>query len=247
MKQLKLILLSISFLIDTGIAFSQSPKFNLVLDEKQYNFVTIFSLTQDQQGYIWFSSVVKGLQRYDGKKVVSYSHDNDNPNSISSNLVLAVSADSSGHIWVGTGNGLDRFDPATNKFTHFKHDPKNPASLGNDSIIYIITDHLGYTWIATVHGVDMYDHKTGKFMHYVIDEKLTNSNPDNYAATTIYEDKNGMIWIGWGNAFTGKKDGPGGLVRLDRKSGKLTKYNHDPADPNSLADNNVFFTNAFFK
>ncbi|HSN59359.1 MAG TPA: two-component regulator propeller domain-containing protein, partial [Ferruginibacter sp.] len=242
MRKLKLFLPVIQFVFFTGIVFSQSPKFNLALDERQHNFTAIYSLTQDQQGYIWFTSVAKGLQRYDGKKVVSYSHDNDNPNSISSNLALAVSADSAGYIWVGTGGfGVNRLDPATNKFAHFKHDPKDPASLGNDSVFNIITDRHGNIWIANVRGIDMYDHKTGKFTHYVIDEKLTNANPgDNYTVNTIYEDKKGIIWIGWGNTFTGKKDGPGGLVRLDRATGKLTKYKYDPADPNSLADNNVF-------
>ncbi|MEP7374749.1 MAG: two-component regulator propeller domain-containing protein [Chitinophagaceae bacterium] len=242
MEKLKHLLLSFQFLFLACAAFSQQPNFNLVLDEKKYNFSGVFSLTQDPQGYIWFTSVTKGLQRYDGKKVISYSHDNDNPNSIINNLTLAVSADSSGYIWVGTGGfGVDRFDPATNKFTHFKHDPKNPASLGNDSIFYLMTDHTGNIWLGSFRGVDMYDHKTGKFTHYAIDEKLTNLNPgDNLGVNTIYEDKKGTIWIGWGDAFAGKKESPGGLVRLDRFTGKLTKYKHDPADPNSLADNNVF-------
>ncbi len=242
MKKLKHLLLSAQFLFLTGIAFSQQLNFNLVLDEKQYNFSGIFSLTQDPQGYIWFTSATKGLQRYDGKKVTSYRHNNDNLNSITNNLAIAVCADSLGFIWVGTGGyGLDRFDPATNKFTHFKHNPQNSASLGNDSIFYLMTDHTGNIWIASLRGVDMYDHKTGKFTRYAIDEKLTNSDPgENFGVNTIYEDKKGVIWIGWGDAFAGKKDDPGGLVRLDRSTGKLTSYKHDPANINSLSDNNVF-------
>ena len=41
MRKLKLFLPVIQFLFITGIAFSQSPKFNLVLDEKQHNFFYI--------------------------------------------------------------------------------------------------------------------------------------------------------------------------------------------------------------
>ncbi len=241
MRKLKQLLLACQLLFLIGHVFAQQVKFNKVIENKLNNFGLIISLTQDRQGYIWFTSVQKGLHRYDGKKITNYSHDNDNPNSIANNVALGVSADSSGYIWVVTaGSGLDRFDLATNKFTHFRNDPKDPSSLGNDSISAIITDRTGNTWIGTYHGLDMYDHKTGRFTHYNIDDKIKNAKPpDNFGINAIYEDKKGILWIAWGNPFNGKKEEPGGLARFDRVSGKITSYKHDPADANSLADNNV--------
>jgi signal transduction histidine kinase/ligand-binding sensor domain-containing protein len=242
MRKLKHLLFIGQFLFFTGPIFAQQVKFNKVIENKLNNFGPIFSLTQDRQGYIWFTSVQKGLHRYDGKKITTYSHDNDNPNSIANNVAYSVSADSSGYIWVSViGFGIDRFDPSTNKFTHFRHDPKNPSSLGNDTSFTITTDRAGNLWIGTIHGLEMYDNKTGRFTHYNIDDKLTNSKlPDNFAINSIYEDKKGILWIGWGNPFNGKKEEPGGLVRFDRASGRFTSYKYDPADPNSLADNNVW-------
>ena len=239
MRKLKYILVAALFL--TGDVFAQQVKFNKVIESKVHNFGPILSLTQDRQGYIWFTSGQKGLHRYDGKKITTYSHDDDNPNSIASNLVFGASVDSAGFIWVGTaGPSLDRFDPATNKFTHFRHDPKDPSSIISDSVGIIITDRSGNTWIGTIHGLDMYDHKTGKFTHYNIDDRIKNTTAsDNFGINSIYEDKKGILWIGWGDPFMGKKEGPGGLVRLDKTSGQITSYKHDPADPNSLADNNV--------
>jgi hypothetical protein len=32
------------------------------------------------------------------------------------------------------GSGLEKFDPATNTFTHFRHDPKNASSLICDTV-----------------------------------------------------------------------------------------------------------------
>jgi ligand-binding sensor domain-containing protein/signal transduction histidine kinase len=246
MRKLKHLVLAAQFLFLTGHVFAQQVKFNKVIENKLNNFGLISSLTQDRQGYIWFTSVQKGLHRYDGKKITTYSHDNDNPNSLVNNLAFGVSADSSGYIWVSTaGFGLDRFDPATNKFTHFRQDPKNPSSLNNDSVFAITTDKTGNVWIGTYHGLDMYDHKTGRFTHYNIDDNLENTKPsDNVIINVIYEDKKGILWIGWGNSFNGKKEEPGGLIRFDRTSGKITSYKHDPADANSLADNNV---NAIFE
>jgi signal transduction histidine kinase/ligand-binding sensor domain-containing protein len=242
MKKLDYLLLAFGLYFFTVPAFTQQVQFNKVIENKMNNFGVIFSITQDRQGYIWFSSVQRGLHRYDGKKITTYSHDNDNPHSIASNIATAVSADSSGHIWVGLSeHGLDRFDPATNKFTHFRHDPKDPFSLGNDSISAITTDRAGNTWIGTVRGLDMYDHRTGRFMHYNIDDRIKHVDfqKENFGISTIYEDKKGILWIGWGNPYNGKKDEPGGLVRLDRVSGKMTSYKHDSIDANSLADNNV--------
>src|SRR4030095_12464222 len=115
------------------------------------------------------------------------------------------------------------------------------SSLSSDSVSVITTDRTGNVWMGTFHCLDMYDHKTGRFTHYNIDDKIKNAKTsDNFGINAIYEDKKGILWIGWGNPSNEKKDKPGGLVRCDRATGKFTSYKHDPADPNTLADNNVF-------
>ncbi|HQW93870.1 MAG TPA: two-component regulator propeller domain-containing protein, partial [Ferruginibacter sp.] len=222
--------------------FSQSPHFNLVLDAKKQNLQYINSITQDARGYIWFVGYSNGLTRYDGNKLTSYVHDNENKNSLVSNIAIAVSADSSGFIWVGTAAGLDRFDPVTNTFTHFIHDPKNPESLVCDTVFCITTDSQGDVWIGTIRGLDRYEKKTGKFIHYNIDERLKNALQNDssaFAVNAVYQDKNGMLWIGWGDPFSGKKDGLGGLASINKNTGKITRYQHNPADHNSISDNNV--------
>ena len=241
-KNIPLLLIT-CFLLSTGIAFSQQPKFNRVLDNKVSNFGFVYSITQDQKGYIWFTSSTKGLQRYDGKKLTTYSNNADDPNSLINNLAFAVSADSSGNIWIGTfGSGVDRFDPATKKFTHFRHDPKDPASLSSDSVFVITTDRSGNIWVGTNRALDLFNPKTEKFTHYIIDELFNYvvTSTDFSAINAICEDRKGNIWVGWGDPFAGKKDGVGGLARLDKASGKFIQYKYNAADPNSLSDNNVF-------
>ncbi len=245
MKKMQHLILSALFTLLMIKGFSQSPRFNLVLDEKKNSLAPIYSVTQDLQGYIWFTSISKGLYRYDGNKLNAYIHDKDNKNSLAGNFAITVSADSSGNIWVGfIGQGIDRYDPLANKFTHFRHDPKNPESLVNDSIFCIATDSKGDLWVGTLRGLDKYEKNTGKFIHYNIDERLKNTTINNgnsiLSITAIYEDKNGMLWLGWGDPFQGKKEGVGGLASLDRTTGKITRYQHNPADPNSIMDNNVY-------
>ncbi len=243
MKKYILLLLVVCSLLSTGVSFSQQIKFNKVLDGTKYSFGAVFSIVQDQKGFIWFTSIQKGLQRYDGKKITTYNHNSDNPNSLSSNLAVAVTVDPSGNIWVGTiGSGLDRFDPETKKFTHFRHDANDPASLSSDTIFAITSDRSGTIWIGTTRTLDNFDPATGKFTHYIIEELFNNVNTSSefISINTILEDRKGDIWTGWGDPFTGKKDGIGGLARLDKTTGKFTLYKHDPSNPNSISDNNVF-------
>ena len=242
MKKAQQLFLLTVFILFKLTGFSQSPHFNLVLDAKKSSVPNISSITQDAQGFIWFTSYTNGLNRYDGNKLTTYSHDNENKNSLVSNNALAVSADSSGFIWVGTLKGLDRFDAVTNTFTHFNHDPKNRESLVCDTIFCITTDSGGDVWIGTVRGLDRYEKKTGKFIHYNIDERLKTAlvnDSTGFAINTIYQDKKGILWIGWGNSNTGKKDGIGGLASLNKTTGKITRYQYNPADPNAISNNNV--------
>ena len=242
MQKTQPLFLSILFILFKLVAFSQSPHFNLVLDAKKSNVPYISAITQDAQGFIWLTSYANGLNRYDGNKLTTYSHDNENKNSLVSNAALAVSADAEGFIWVGTINGLDRFDAVANKFTHFNHDPKNPESLVCDTVFCITTDSDGDVWIGTIRGLDRYEKKTRKIIHYNIDERLKtvlSNDSTGFAISIIYQDKKGMLWIGWGDLNTAKKDGIGGLASLNKTTGKITRYQYNPTDPNAISNNNV--------
>lgn len=238
---LKLIFIA-GFLLSKGIAFSQQPKFNLALDFNADNLGYVNSITQDQKGYLWLASYNKGLIRYDGKKLVTFSHNSDNQNSLANNTVLSVCVDSTGKIWVGTiGAGLDCYNPETKKFTHFRRNPKDPASLSGDTILVVTTDRSGNIWLGTTRALDQFDPKTGKFKHFIIDELLNFKGNDfeTPGISAIYVDRKNNVWIGWGNPYSGKAEGIGGLARLDQENGKFISYKHKATDPNSLANNNV--------
>ena len=59
--------------------FAQQPELKLVLSrdknfgDKSY-YGTITDIKQDPRGYIWLSNAFKGLQRYDGANLLSYSN-----------------------------------------------------------------------------------------------------------------------------------------------------------------------------
>jgi len=50
-------------------------------------------------------------------------------------------------VWVGTDKGLEKYDPATNSFTHFRHNNKDPNSISYDTIFSLLVDKTGDLWI----------------------------------------------------------------------------------------------------
>lgn len=70
---------------------------------------------KDSEGYYWFGTQ-DGLCRYDGYAVKNFRHNRDDSASISDNFILAIAEDKFRNLWVGTRNGINRFDRKTEKF-----------------------------------------------------------------------------------------------------------------------------------
>lgn len=237
MKKKLLLLLIITCIVK--YAFPQQPLFNLQVNEKIQHFGAGYGFTQDQQGYIWFSSFTKGLIKYDGKTFKTFRHEPEKLNSPASNFIVSMATDPSGNIWMAHyGNGLDKFDPVSNKFTHFRNKKNDPNSLISDTVFYVMIDHSGKPWICTDKGLETLDTKTNKFIHI---QKKTNDKPVdiNPAVFIVYEDKKGIIWFSTGNQFIGSANDLGGLFRLDPSTGKQTFYKSDPLNPDCLINPNV--------
>ena len=218
---------------------SQQVVFHIVPPPEDYQRTWIVDITQDARGYMWLASG-QGLERFDGFNITRYTHDRSNDNSLASNNVLSICADSKGVIWVG-GYGLDKFDPVKNVFTHFKHQPDNKTSLINNTVTAITEDHEKNLWIGTYGGLELFDRKNGKFIHYIHDDNDPSSLSNNHVRA-IYEDKQGTIWVGTGSPFVndeGVVPNEGGLNRFDKKTGKFIRYLHDPRNPHSLVDNRI--------
>ncbi len=235
--RLKISLCIITCMLCRYAACAQDIHFTTVESPKENPWSGVLAMTQDPQGYLWFATK-EGVYKYDGHQYTSYQHEPSNTNSVSLNWVETVLADKSGIIWIGThGGGLDKFNPATNIFTHYHHQPGNAGSLVNDVVAAIIQDSEGMIWAGTLGGLEKFDPKTGAFKHFIHDDKDPASLSNN-AVWALYEDKQRTIWAGTGSPFT--QDDPykgGGLNKLDKATGKFTRYVHDANDPHSLSSN----------
>lgn len=104
---------------------------------------------------------------------------------LSSNTITSILQDKKGFIWLGTRNGLNRFDG--NRFRIFRNDPNEEQSLGNNSILSLCEDGNERIWIGTYKGIYIYDPVKESFDAF---QQLP-------AGETRYiqRDEHGKIWI----------------------------------------------------
>jgi ligand-binding sensor domain-containing protein len=78
---------------------------------------------------------------------------------VASNEVYSVSQDEQGYIWVGTSNGLQRYDGA--RFKTFRHDKNNPATIPSNVVFQVLRDKKDNLWLLTASDeIGIFDKKT---------------------------------------------------------------------------------------
>ena len=142
---------------------------------------------------------------------------------LSNNVIQTLLQDNQGFIWIGTVDGLNRFDGYD--FVTFVHDPANPQSLGDNSVITMALAPDSTIWIGSFLGLNSFDPRTNTFKRFSHESDNSNSLSHNTVNSLAFS-KDGVLWVG---TFGG------GLNRLDVKSGTWTHYRHDPSDPNSIS------------
>lgn len=109
----------------------------------------VYDLLEDKEGFLWFATK-DGLNRYDGYNFKVFTHDPYNETSISGNTCTALFQDSKGRIWIGTEkDGLNLFDPETQRFYHAAISDKDQADAGNYGILFIKEDLDGNIWLMS--------------------------------------------------------------------------------------------------
>jgi PAS domain S-box-containing protein len=204
---------------------------------------SVISLYEDGAGILWAGTWGGGLNRYDPQtgQFTRYQHDPADPASLGGDIVTAVREDLQGRLWVATcGGGLNLLDRQSGQFTRYQHDPADPASLSNDYVSALFVDDGGALWAGTGcysnvgGGLNRLDPQTGTFTRYQHDPAdPTSLSSDNISA--IVQDGAGRLWIGTG----GYTLQGGGLNRLDPQTGTFTRYQHDPANPASLGNDDI--------
>jgi ligand-binding sensor domain-containing protein len=106
---------------------------------------------------------------------------------------LVESAD--GMVWVGTDNGLGRYDLRNDRWRVYRQNASNPVSLVDNRVWSLLIDSQGRLWVGTMQGLAWFDSATESFSTYRRDPVDGRSLPDDYIVS-MFEDRGGSLWIG---------------------------------------------------
>jgi signal transduction histidine kinase/ligand-binding sensor domain-containing protein len=144
-------------------------------------------------------------------------------NGLSSSIVTSILQDHRGLVWIGTYDGLNRYDGFD--FVVYRNNSADSTSLSNNVVRTIIEDHHKNLLIGTQHGLCLYDRDKDRFLNYMIDKSSPLKDID-CIVSKIAEDSLGNLWLATDL----------GLIYFDRINNQIKRYNNDPKDQESLSN-----------
>jgi signal transduction histidine kinase/ligand-binding sensor domain-containing protein len=116
------------------------------------------SLLLDRAGGLWVGTDVGGVDRIEpGGRIVVYRHDEGDPGTLPDDRVHSIWEGDDGTIWVGTGYGLARLPPHSDRFVNLFEDDGLPSS----TVLGILGDRSGRIWLSSHGGISRLDPASG--------------------------------------------------------------------------------------
>lgn len=158
-------------------------------------------ILQDSEGRIWVGTEGNGIvvfrEDQSGSLTIvnRFNHQHTSPNTISDNRVYCIHEDLNHDFWIGTGNGLDRYDPTNATFERFH---TSPPGLAQGTIAGILEDDHGYIWVSHKRGISQINRKTRWIRNYTQQDGLQSnefsdgaSYKSPYTSTLFFGGNNG--------------------------------------------------------
>jgi ligand-binding sensor domain-containing protein len=186
---------------------------------------TVWTVLSDGEGNIWAGTTF-GVNRYNKQsgRFTSFRPDPSDPKSLATDLTVSLFRDRHNGIWVGTVEGLCLFNNTNEKFTRY-YNPYEPEFKGANIIWSISELPAGEIITGTDNGVYLLDRATGKFSRI-----LGSTDEAQLVAWSVTARQEGIIWAGTDR----------GLFRINVPGYTYNVFLHNPIDPFSLTDNNIW-------
>ncbi len=147
----------------------------------------------------------------------------DTRKGLSNNIIYDVYQDKKGFIWVGTENGLNKFDGY--EFEVFHHDGSDSATIASNVVRTITEDKYGRIWVGTFEGLSLYNPNKKSFRNYSFSR---NGEMGSLDVQHIYKASNGNFWF-----LTNE-----GITRFDIESKEFELLPFDQQIVTMVLDNN---------
>ncbi len=112
-------------------------------------------------------------------------------NGLSDNRVTCFHKDKKGFMWIGTRNGLNRYDGHSFKI----YKPSAGNSISNEVVNDIAEDSKGRIWVATMEGLNIYDPATGKWSVMFPSQDSIGNDIPNFIVWDLLIDPNDIVWV----------------------------------------------------
>ncbi|HEX2691950.1 MAG TPA: two-component regulator propeller domain-containing protein [Kofleriaceae bacterium] len=200
-------------------------------DPTKLSFPSVEAIYQDAGGVMWVGGFTVGICKFDEFRQ-NFGHYRTRTHS------MALFEDADSTLWVGTYNGLYKYEWAAQRVTVYHSLGRNLGGEGSISLesVWINAlhrDRRGTLWMALQrHGLIAFDPKTETYRQYAPDPEKPNGLPVD-TVFSIWEDDRGMLWLAtWG----------GGLVRLDPQLETFTAFTTDATDDSTGLSSNHLYT-----
>ena len=231
------------------VRFNHDPK-----DINSLSNNIVFKLFKDRDGDIWIGTWGGGLDKleriegtYASEQEVKYRFIHYKPeegkNSISSLFIIDIAESADGVLWIGTNNGLNRYDKKTNTFTAYYHDPNNSNSLSSSDICSVCIDQKGNIWAGTWgSGLNVLDPRTNEILKFRHNQHDGNSISHDIVLELLC-DHTGTIWAGtYGGGLNRVIIDDNNFIKITDAKNRIhfVNYEHIENDYSSISTNSIY-------
>lgn len=147
---------------------------------------------------LWIGSQGKGLFILDTKNntIENFQTAYNNKNSLSNNSITCIVKDASGVYWIASKDGLNKYDPAAELFTHYQNEPGNSNSLHYNFVSSFCEAPDGQVWVGTFgQGIAVFDKEKNSFQ-VIVNRRGQPHSLLNNTVRALEPDGQGHIWVG---------------------------------------------------
>ena len=186
------------FIISVSASLGQSYYFRHYQVENGLSNNTVFCCVQDKSGFMWMGTK-DGLNRFDGYNYKIFRNDGGDTLSIGDNFIRSLYIDANDILYVGTRNGLYRYNKSGENFTIVY---KTPGEIRD-----IKKDEDGNLWFVAAQTLIRYTERNKNTLVF---------KPENYFSATSVCINNKNIWVATTNGL---------LKKFNEKDNSFTGYN----------------------
>ncbi|WP_367023541.1 ligand-binding sensor domain-containing protein [Aliikangiella maris] len=195
----------------------KSNKLQDICDEEFLQYIDNERITTLEVKFdnIWIGTI-SGLIRYDITKdnFEKYTHQKDNPNSLTADWVQTMDFDSNGNLWIGTIDGLTVYNFYDDTFFQYKRKTFNIEGLVSNDILSLFVDNNNLIWLGTYgSGLDIFNTEETLFKRLISKSDVATYNISN-SIFSMVKDQEDFLWL---TTYGGN------IIKLDMMTGNISR------------------------